>query len=109
MCDVLRPCSGATRQDSGTNIDALRQHILEHLTSLVGFDTTNPPREIDEGGLFSYLLSHLDGFEVDLVDLGAGCLSLHARRGQPRVLFNFHVDTVPASDAWTERPVHVGD
>lgn len=85
-------------------IDALRPKILEHLEALVGFDTQNPPRDIDEGGLFAYLRGQLGGFDYEIVDLGEGCLSLHARRGEPTVLFNFHVDTVPASEAWTSDP-----
>jgi acetylornithine deacetylase len=77
---------------------------LEHLEALVGFNTQNPPRAIDDDGLFAYLRDQLDGFDVDLWDLGDGCLGLHAVRGEPDLLFNFHVDTVPASDDWSSDP-----
>ena len=77
---------------------------LPHLKALVGFDTQNPPRAIDGDGLFAYLRDQLDGFDLDLWDLGDGCLGLHAVRGEPDLLFNFHVDTVPASDDWSHDP-----
>ncbi len=79
--------------------------VLRHLEALVSFDTRNPPRAISaEGGLFGYLATQLPDFELDLVDHGAGAVSLFARRGTPRVLFNVHVDTVPDSPAWTADP-----
>jgi acetylornithine deacetylase len=70
----------------------------------VGFDTRNPPRAIDSGGIFDYLRAHLPGFVVTLTDYGAGAVSLHAVRGRPRLLFNVHLDTVPDSPAWTADP-----
>jgi acetylornithine deacetylase len=77
---------------------------LEHLEALVGFNTQNPPRAISGDRLFAYLCDQLDGFYLDLWDLGDGCLGLHAVRGEPDLLFNFHVDTVPASDDWSTDP-----
>jgi acetylornithine deacetylase len=81
----------------------LLEATLAHLATLVAFDTRNPPRTIGRG-MFDWLAGELAGFECDLRDLGAGCWSLHARRGQPDVLFNVHLDTVPASPAWTSDP-----
>ena len=79
--------------------------LLQHLATLVSFDTRNPPREIAaEGGIFGYLRAQLSGFDVEVVDHGAGAVSLFAVRGQPRVLFNVHLDTVPDSPAWSADP-----
>ncbi len=85
-------------------MSALLDATLKHLAALVGFDTRNPPRAIDTGGIFDYLRAQLPGFEVTVTDLGAGAVALHAVRGQPKVLFNVHLDTVPDSPAWTADP-----
>lgn len=85
----------------------LQASALDHLRALVGFDTQNPPREIGTDGLFAYLRGHLQAFDVDLWDLGDGCIVLHATRGDPDVLFNFHIDTVPATDDWTHDPLEL--
>jgi acetylornithine deacetylase len=77
---------------------------LAHLRALVAFDTRNPPRAIDTGGIFDYLRAQLPGFDVTVTDHGAGAVSLHAVRGTPKYLFNVHLDTVPDSPAWTADP-----
>ncbi len=79
---------------------------LRHLTALVSFDTRNPPRAMDSGGIFAYLRSVLAtrGFHVEVSDHGAGAVSLYAVRGRPRHLFNVHLDTVPDSPHWTASP-----
>lgn len=82
----------------------LVENTLRHLEKLVAADTQNPPRDIDEDGIFSYVREQLDGFETEAYDLGEGCIGLHARRGEPDLLFNFHLDTVPASDDWSSDP-----
>jgi acetylornithine deacetylase len=79
-------------------------HVLEHLEALVSFDTRNPPRAIDGGGIFDYLRSQLTGFHVEIVDHGAGAVSLFAVRGSPRRVFNVHLDTVPDSPGWSADP-----
>ena len=79
--------------------------VLKHLEALVSFDTRNPPREIGTGGIFDYLRSQLDGFNVDVIDHGAGAVSLLAVRGNPTRLFNVHLDTVPSSEAWSSNPL----
>jgi acetylornithine deacetylase len=79
--------------------------VLRHLDALVAFDTRNPPRRIGSDGIFDYLRAHLPGFEIELVDHGAGAVSLLARRGSPSCLFNVHLDTVPASPDWTADPL----
>ena len=85
-------------------MNALLASTLEHLEALVGFDTRNPPRAIGTGGIFDYLRARLPGFEVTVTDHGAGAVSLHAVRGQPKLLFNVHLDTVPDSPAWSADP-----
>ncbi len=80
--------------------------VLSRLDRLVSFDTRNPPRAIDRGGIFAYLAEALGaGFSCEITDLGEGCLGLLAVRGAPRLLFNVHVDTVPADPAWTGDPL----
>ncbi len=77
---------------------------LAHLRALVAFDTRNPPRAIDTGGIFDYLRAKLPGFTLTVTDYGAGAVALHAVRGKPRLLFNVHLDTVPDSPAWSADP-----
>lgn len=77
---------------------------LAHLRALVAFDTRNPPRAIGTGGVFDYLRAQLAGFDVAVTDHGDGAVSLLALRGQPRLLFNAHLDTVPDSTRWTVDP-----
>ena len=78
--------------------------ILQHLEALVSFDTRNPPRAIDSGGIFDYLRGQLAGFQVEVVDHGAGAVSLFAVRGHPQRVFNVHLDTVPDSPGWSADP-----
>jgi len=85
-------------------MNALLPATLVHLEALVGFDTRNPPRAIGTGGIFDYLRAQLPGFEVDVSDHGAGAVSLFAVRGQPKLLFNVHLDTVPDSTQWSASP-----
>ena len=89
----------------------LREGVLRHLTTLVAFDTTNPPRAFDQTGLFAYLQQALPDFNHTLWDHGEGRLSLLCVRGSPQLLFNFHVDTVPATSDWSQNPfeLSVGD
>ncbi len=69
---------------------------LSWLHQLVALDTRNPPRAIGEPGLLALVRDALGtSFEHELMDLGSGCLSLYSQRGTPRLLFNFHIDTVP--------------
>ena len=84
---------------------ALLESTLVHLEKLVSFDTRNPPRAIAaQGGIFDYLRANLPGFRLEVVDHGAGAVSLHAVRGNPQYLFNVHLDTVPDSPHWSADP-----
>lgn len=79
--------------------------VVPLLARLVSFDTQNPPRRIDGSGLFRFCIEQLGAdFTCELVDLGDGCVSLFAVRGEPTLLFNVHVDTVPADPGWTSDP-----
>jgi acetylornithine deacetylase len=77
---------------------------LEHLRALVRFDTQNPPREIGTDGIFEYVRSQLLGFQWATTNHGGGSVSFFALRGNPRILFNVHLDTVPAAPTWTRDP-----
>ncbi len=96
--------SGEQGTGNGELESALLQATLAHLRALVAFDTRNPPRAIDTGGIFDYLRASLPGFDVSVTDFGAGAVALHAVRGEPKYLFNVHLDTVPDSPAWTADP-----
>ena len=78
--------------------------VLRHLEALVSFDTRNPPRLIGTGGIFDYIRAQLPDFRVDVIDHGDGAVSLFAVRGNPKRVFNVHLDTVPSSEAWSADP-----
>src|SRR5690349_11219932 len=79
--------------------------VLSLLERLVAFDTQNPPRAIDRGGIFAFLADAVGGeFRVTVTDHGEGCVSLLAVRGAPSLLFNVHVDTVPKDPGWARDP-----
>lgn len=82
-------------------------NVLEHLKTLVGFDTCNPPRHIKaDSTIFAYAQEVLQdaGFTTHVTDLGQGCVYLFASRGLPTVLINVHLDTVPADEAYSADP-----
>ncbi len=85
----------------------LLRPTLEHLAALVAHDTRNPPRRIGTDGIIAYLAAALPGFAVEIRDHGAGSVSLFAVRGSPRVLFNFHLDTVPDAPGWSRDPLRL--
>jgi acetylornithine deacetylase len=87
-------------------MNELLDSTLRHLRALVAFDTRNPPRAIDTGGIFAYLRDQLDtcGFVFETTDHGAGAVSMLATRGTPKLLFNVHLDTVPDSPYWSASP-----
>ena len=75
--------------------------LLDHLETLVAFDTQNPPRDIHgDAPLIRYLGDVLgEQFEIVVIDHGNGSVTFHAVRGRPDILFNAHLDTVPALEA----------
>lgn len=81
-----------------------RDIIIKHLTKLVSFDTTNPPRKIKESGIVEYLQKVLVGAEVTVTDYGNGSINIVAIKGEPEHLFNYHIDTVPVTEGWTSNP-----
>ncbi len=82
---------------------------LEILAELIACDTQNPPRRIDaDHSVFVVIRQHLgDHLNLEMTDHGNGCVSLLARRGPPGVLFNVHLDTVPAGDGWDSNPLEM--
>ncbi len=82
------------------------RRILEHLQVLVACDTQNPPRLIDgDSAIFQYCEKALGhGFRTRTWDHGDGHVSWYAVRGNPKVLFNVHLDTVPVGDGWNSDP-----
>lgn len=77
---------------------------LDHLKSLVAFDTTNPPRKIAESGIVEYLCQHLNDANIEVIDYGDGSINVYAVKGKPKYLFNFHIDTVPVAQGWDSDP-----
>ena len=80
--------------------------ILGHLEALVACDTQNPPRLIDaNSAIFAYCSEQLGaGFVIQIRDHGDGHVSWFALRGSPKILFNVHLDTVPAGEGWSGDP-----
>jgi len=81
--------------------------VLENLEALVACDTQNPPRRIDGDSPVFRLCADLagTGFQTRIWDHGEGHVSWYAVRGNPRVLFNVHLDTVPNGEGWTTDPL----
>lgn len=79
--------------------------ILDILADLVACDTQNPPRQIEAQGLVHRcLVQRLDpSFDLTIHDYGKGRINWLAVRGNPKRLFNVHLDTVPAGAGW-KRP-----
>ena len=90
---------------AGRAVAEMLDAVLRHLEALVSYDTRNPPRLIGTGGIFDYLRAQLPGFRCEVTDHGDGAVSLLAVRGNPRRVFNVHLDTVPSSSAWTADPL----
>lgn len=86
------------------------ERVLYHLAALVACDSQNPPRAFDgQATMFVHCREHLEaaGFAVEISDYGDGHVNLYAGRGQPRVLFNCHLDTVPIGEGWTRPPLEL--
>ena len=85
--------------------DALLASTLGHLAWLVAKATENPPKRIAESGIVGRIVDELGpAFVVEVTDLGDGSINLFARRGAPKLLWNFHLDTVPAAKGWDGSP-----
>jgi acetylornithine deacetylase len=83
--------------------------ITQHLQALVACDTQNPPRKIDgDSEIFAYCRKVLPpGFATRAWDHGDGHVSWFAVKGRPSVLFNVHLDTVPAGAGWSSDPLRL--
>jgi len=83
---------------------------LEHLRALVAIDTTNPPRALDARHPIVTCVKRAladAGFSIDARDLRDGCVNVLGVRGDPQVLLNCHLDTVPAGAGWTGDPLEL--
>jgi len=71
--------------------------VLSHLETLIAFDTQNPPRSLSaESPIFGWISGVLGAdFSIEITDHGLGRVSMLAVRGNPELLFNTHLDTVP--------------
>ncbi len=71
--------------------------VLNHLEALIAFDTQNPPRSLDaDAPIFADIKEALGpDFDIEVIDHGLGRVSMLAVRGNPDLLFNVHLDTVP--------------
>jgi len=80
--------------------------IISHLSKLVAFDTQNPPRSISvDHEIFDYCEKAVGkAFKTQVWDHGDGHITWLAVRGQPNILFNVHLDTVPAGEGWNNDP-----
>jgi len=86
--------------------DAL-ERILSDLRWLVATDSQNPPRQsnaIVERLSEALNDPNLGDFRVSVEDHGSGCVNVFAVRGEPKLLVNVHVDTVPVCPGWTRDP-----
>lgn len=85
----------------------MKQRILNHLQQLLACDSQNPPRDLHaRSPIFNYLRQVLEpGFEVQITDHNAGHVTFFASRGEPQVLFNCHLDTVPCGTGWSVDPL----
>lgn len=83
--------------------------IIGQLSRLVACDTQNPPRRIDQQAeIFRHCESAAGNrFQIRTWDHGGGHVSWYAVRGNPKILFNVHLDTVPTGDGWTFNPLEL--
>jgi len=88
-------------------VDGTLKAVVETLARLVACDTQNPPRQLDgDAAIFQHCRSAVgDRFKVRTWDHGDGHLSWYAVRGNPKILFNVHLDTVPCGDGWNTDPL----
>lgn len=80
------------------------KRLLEHLETLVGLDSRNPPRNIGPNFFDPIIATLGPQFRCEVTDHGGGSVTLLATRGTPRRLFNVHLDTVPAAAGYTADP-----
>ena len=76
---------------------------LKHLQALVSFNTSNPPKKIQSSGLLNYLNS-LSYLNPQVTDLGDGSFNILLIKGDPKYIFNVHLDTVPPGEGWSTDP-----
>lgn len=79
---------------------------LNHLRNLVGFNTCNPPKAYSESGIIKYIQQVFDlpKVKIEIMDYGNDSINILITKGNPSLLFNFHMDTVPTTDGWNSNP-----
>lgn len=81
--------------------------VTEILKQLVSIDTTNPPG--NEAELAAWIAEYLEtyGFSVEQPECGKNRKSILAKLSfgeGPKLVFNGHLDVVPAGDGWETQP-----
>jgi len=105
--DKAQLCRNAFDVQKDRFMSELLSNILSPLKDLVAFDTQNPPRDLTKNSkIFAYLSNELSSFDIKIYDHADGRVSFYAKRGKPDILFNVHIDTVPAGnlDDWKHSP-----
>ncbi|MEM9531534.1 MAG: acetylornithine deacetylase [Pseudomonadota bacterium] len=86
----------------------MTEQVLSYLEALISFDSQNPPRNLDgDHAMYRWLADQVPDFEIEVVDHGEGRVTWFARRGNPRTLFNVHLDTVPVGADWSSNPLQL--
>lgn len=98
-----------SRHDADALLRAIDPHeLVRILTDLVRLPSQNPGN--DEGAVASYVADYCEGLglEVTTADALPGrpnvVARLHGERPGPVLALNSHLDTVPASEGWTDDP-----
>ncbi|TYT62543.1 M20 family metallopeptidase [Natrialba swarupiae] len=86
-----------------------RERVTELLTSLISFETENPPGNEREAAEFIYDWFREEGIEPSLIDEPNAArpqVAVRVGEGDPTVVLNGHIDVVPAGDGdqWSYPP-----
>lgn len=79
---------------------------MEILTELIGIDTVNPPGNERNAAVFLCSLLEKHGFRCEVQELGDNRANVIASLGEgaPELMFNGHLDVVPAAGEWEYPP-----
>lgn len=99
---------GTTGEGQEMTGQVSEQEIVELLSAMVRADTVNPPAQTAACAAILARVLDREGIPYELVESGPGLVNVVATldSGRPgrTVLFNGHIDTVPAGDGWTSDP-----
>lgn len=86
----------------------MSKRLLEHLKVLIECDTQDPPRDIQASSpIIEYCKSVVGSCDLSIQDHDEGRVSFFAKRGNPTILFNVHLDTVAAGQGWASNPLEL--